>query len=161
MIGFGAALTTLSKTVLYWAQEYYCGYCAVGHNNLWDLIFLWIIPNGYIALFSPFSKVVCTSLTLPCRLWIVVPTFIVLQLGKDLAESLNRAAGQSPKPSTDKTKWIHSFLKSYYIRALYADFPHSFCGKAQVFIYLINIVTNYWQERYHIAYRNDKQVNLW
>jgi len=52
MIGFGAALMTLSKTILYWAQEYYCGFCEIGHNKLWDLVLLWIIPNGYIALFS-------------------------------------------------------------------------------------------------------------
>jgi len=46
IIGFGAALMTLSKTILYWAQEYYCGFCAVGHNTASDLFFLWIIPNG-------------------------------------------------------------------------------------------------------------------
>lgn len=46
IIGFGAALMTLSKTILYWAQEYYCGYCAVGHNDFFSLLFLWIIPNG-------------------------------------------------------------------------------------------------------------------
>lgn len=50
IVGFGSALMTLSKTVLYWAQEYYCGYCAVGHNNLFDLFFLWIIPNGWVLL---------------------------------------------------------------------------------------------------------------
>jgi hypothetical protein len=31
---------------LYWAQEYYCGYCAVGHNTPWTLFWLWVIPNG-------------------------------------------------------------------------------------------------------------------
>lgn len=46
IVGFAAATMTLSKTILYWAQEYYCGYCAIGHNTLSDLIFLWIIPNG-------------------------------------------------------------------------------------------------------------------
>ncbi|KAG5653809.1 hypothetical protein H0H81_010277 [Sphagnurus paluster] len=62
---------TLSKTLLYWFQEYYCGYCAVGHNSVKDLILYWIIPNG---------------------LWIVVPAFIVVRLGKDIAQSLNVAA---------------------------------------------------------------------
>ena len=60
MIGFGAALMTLSKTILYWAQEYYCGFCAVGHNKVWDLVWLWIVPNGYIASyesFAPFANV--------------------------------------------------------------------------------------------------------
>ena len=50
LIGLGAAVMTLSKTILYWAQEYYCGFCAVGHNNASDLFFLWIIPNGYVHL---------------------------------------------------------------------------------------------------------------
>lgn len=48
VVGFAAAVMTLSKTVLYWAQEYYCGGCAVGHNTMKDLIVYWIIPNGYV-----------------------------------------------------------------------------------------------------------------
>ena len=47
LIGLVSATMTLSKTTLYWAQEYFCNYCAVGHNTLFDLILLWIIPNGY------------------------------------------------------------------------------------------------------------------
>jgi hypothetical protein len=46
LIGFSAALASFSKTILYWAQEYYCGYCAVGHNTPWTLFWLWVIPNG-------------------------------------------------------------------------------------------------------------------
>jgi hypothetical protein len=46
VIGFAAAVMTLSKTVLYIGQEYFCNYCSVGHNNAFDLFFLWIIPNG-------------------------------------------------------------------------------------------------------------------
>jgi hypothetical protein len=46
VIGFGAAVMTLSKTILYWMQEYYCGFCKVGHNNLRDIVVLYIIPNG-------------------------------------------------------------------------------------------------------------------
>ena len=38
------------------------------------------------------------------RLWIVVPAFIALQLGKDLAESLNFAARASQKISAEKRK---------------------------------------------------------
>ncbi|KAF8908123.1 hypothetical protein CPB84DRAFT_1959313 [Gymnopilus junonius] len=81
LIGFGAALMTVSKTVLYWLQEYFCGFCAIGHNTLPDLLLLWILPNG---------------------LWIVVPTFIVLRLGKDLASSLNFADAQAKKISSGK-----------------------------------------------------------
>lgn len=47
LIGLVGATMTASKTILYWAQEYFCGYCAIGHNKLLDLILLWIIPNGY------------------------------------------------------------------------------------------------------------------
>lgn len=50
LIGFTAASLTLAKTVLYWAQEYYCNYCAVGHNSLRDLIQYWIIPNGWVCI---------------------------------------------------------------------------------------------------------------
>ncbi|KDR70191.1 hypothetical protein GALMADRAFT_255048 [Galerina marginata CBS 339.88] len=81
IIGFGAALMTLSKTVLYWAQEYYCGFCAVGHNNWSDLFLLWIIPNG---------------------LWIIVPIFIIAQFGKDLTQALNFADAQSRKIANGK-----------------------------------------------------------
>jgi len=63
LIGLGAAVMTLSKTVLYWAQEYYCGFCAVGHNNASDLFFLWVIPNGYAHLIScPCFSFLCRSL---------------------------------------------------------------------------------------------------
>lgn len=46
LIGFGAALMTVSKTILYWLQEYFCGFCAIGHNTLSDLLLLWVLPNG-------------------------------------------------------------------------------------------------------------------
>ena len=46
LLGFASATMTLSKTVLYWLQEYYCGGCAVGHNDLQTLVVYWIIPNG-------------------------------------------------------------------------------------------------------------------
>lgn len=83
LIGFAAATMTLSKTVLYWAQEYYCGLCAIGHNNLSDIIIYWIIPNG---------------------LWIVVPSLIVMRLGKDLAASLHVAERAATKTASGKQK---------------------------------------------------------
>ena len=54
----------------------------------------WLFSFSYES-FSP-------SLTLRRRLWIVVPAFIVLQLGKDLAESLDFAARASQKISENK-----------------------------------------------------------
>jgi len=67
VVGFAAIVMTLSKTVLYWMQEYFCGGCAVGHNTTRDLIVYWIIPNG---------------------LWLVVPSAIVYVLGRDIANAL-------------------------------------------------------------------------
>lgn len=63
LVGFSAAVMTLSKTVLYcmflklglscWdvltgvlgANEYYSGFAHIGHNCARDLVFLWIIPK--------------------------------------------------------------------------------------------------------------------
>ncbi|KAF9010418.1 hypothetical protein BDZ89DRAFT_964397 [Hymenopellis radicata] len=67
LIGFTSVTLTLAKTVLYWLQEYYCGYCKVGHNTVRDLIQFWIIPNG---------------------IWIVVPSLIVWKMGQDLCRRL-------------------------------------------------------------------------
>ncbi|TFK24001.1 hypothetical protein FA15DRAFT_669972 [Coprinopsis marcescibilis] len=80
LVGFGAALATFAKTVLYWAQEYYCGFCAIGHNSVPRLA-LWALTNG---------------------LWIVFPFIIVLQLGSHLAGSLRIAA--KTEAATKKTK---------------------------------------------------------
>ncbi|KAH6606881.1 c6 transcription factor [Trichoderma cornu-damae] len=52
LMGFSAAVMTLSKTLLYWANEYYSGFDNIGHNPPMDLIFLWIIPK--YALFTAF-----------------------------------------------------------------------------------------------------------
>jgi hypothetical protein len=46
VVGFASVTMTLSKTMLYWIQEYYCNYCAIGHNDTKTLIIYWIIPNG-------------------------------------------------------------------------------------------------------------------
>jgi hypothetical protein len=103
IIGFGSALMTLSKTVLYWAQEYYCGFCAIGHNSPSDLFFLWIIPNGWVLSHKLSVPSSIYRLTQPIfSLWIVVPSFIVAQFGKDLVKSLNFAAQQSEKMSSGK-----------------------------------------------------------
>lgn len=45
LVGFSAAVMTLSKTVLYWAREYYCDFDNIGHNDAVTLFFLWIIPK--------------------------------------------------------------------------------------------------------------------
>ncbi|KAL7920897.1 hypothetical protein ACQKWADRAFT_297021 [Trichoderma austrokoningii] len=68
LFGYAAAVMTLSKTVLYWANEYYSGFDNIGHNPLNDLILLWIIPNGA---------------------WLVGPTYMIWSIGADLIDSLN------------------------------------------------------------------------
>ena len=80
LIGYSVSLMTLSKTVLYWLQEYYSGYALtsdgtlmdryaeVGHNSLERLILLWVIPNGA---------------------WIVVPAILVKQFGAEIMQRLN------------------------------------------------------------------------
>jgi len=98
LIGFAGATMTLSKTILYWAQEYYCGYCAVGHNSLPDLLLYFALPNGFVipsryGSFLSFSK--------RHRLWIIVPFFIVIRLGKDMVENLNLAAKVSHTRKSD------------------------------------------------------------
>ncbi|KAJ7100757.1 hypothetical protein B0H15DRAFT_1018075 [Mycena belliarum] len=82
LIGFAAATMTLSKTVLYWLQEYYCNYCAVGHNSLRDLIVYWIIPNGF---------------------WLLLPTLILIQMSKDLAADLHLAQKARVKVASGKS----------------------------------------------------------
>ncbi|KAJ8502944.1 hypothetical protein ONZ45_g11301 [Pleurotus djamor] len=83
VVGFAAIVMTLSKTVLYWAQEYYCGFCAVGHNSFKDLVVYWIIPNGF---------------------WIVVPAIITVQLGKDIIGQLNAADRAAKTAALEKKR---------------------------------------------------------
>ncbi|OBZ78318.1 hypothetical protein A0H81_02264 [Grifola frondosa] len=83
LVGFASAVMTLSKTVLYWVQEYYCNGCSVGHNSLQVLVVYWIIPNG---------------------LWLVIPSFIIWQFGKDIVASLRVAEKVAAKEVSGKTQ---------------------------------------------------------
>ncbi|KAF8577834.1 hypothetical protein K439DRAFT_1417836 [Ramaria rubella] len=80
VVGFASIVMTFSKTVLYWAQEYYCGLCSVGHNSWPDLILLWIVPNG---------------------LWLLVPALIIYKLGGDIGTAL-RANARTTKRDAKK-----------------------------------------------------------
>lgn len=51
MIGFSAALMTLSKTLLYVANDYFCTsvggqFCYTGHNSAFVHFVFFVIPNG-------------------------------------------------------------------------------------------------------------------
>ncbi|KAG6008604.1 hypothetical protein E4U21_004244 [Claviceps maximensis] len=71
LLGFAAAVMTLSKTLLYWCNEYFSGFANVGHNDLSALVFLWIIPNGA---------------------WIVGSAYMVLSMGTEILDKLTHTA---------------------------------------------------------------------
>ncbi|KAL9940998.1 hypothetical protein V8E36_000486 [Tilletia maclaganii] len=45
IVGFTATVMTASKTILYMLVEWACGYCKTGHNGLYELVVLFLIPN--------------------------------------------------------------------------------------------------------------------
>lgn len=45
LVLFGVSLMTLSKTVLYWLNEYCSGFKNIGHNDASTIFFLWIVPK--------------------------------------------------------------------------------------------------------------------
>ncbi|KPI44251.1 uncharacterized protein AB675_8717 [Cyphellophora attinorum] len=65
VICFASAIMTLSKTVLYWLNEYFSNYSNIGHNTIGRLFFLWIIPNG---------------------LWLIVPTYMIYIQGAEIVD---------------------------------------------------------------------------
>ncbi|KAJ6446791.1 C6 transcription factor [Purpureocillium lavendulum] len=74
LVGFSAAVMTLSKTVLYWMNEYYSGFDNIGHNALAQLIPLWIIPNGA---------------------WLVGSTYMIWSMGASIVDGLEAASGHA------------------------------------------------------------------
>ncbi|CAK7234133.1 hypothetical protein SBRCBS47491_008845 [Sporothrix bragantina] len=71
LLAFSSAVMTLSKTVLYWLNEYYSDFDNIGHNDLYSLIFLWIIPNGA---------------------WLVLPTYMIYKIGGDILDAIGSTA---------------------------------------------------------------------
>jgi len=76
LIGFSVAVMTLSKTVLYWLNEYFSGFAHIGHNDFMSLLFLWIIPNGA---------------------WLVAPSYMIYVFGAEILQGLEMAAGLPQK----------------------------------------------------------------
>ncbi|EGD97880.1 hypothetical protein TESG_05384 [Trichophyton tonsurans CBS 112818] len=77
---FSASLMTLSKTVLYGLNEAYSGFDNIGHNDMFTLAFLWILPNG---------------------LWIIFPAFATFLHGREIVGSLETASVEAnPKPKS-------------------------------------------------------------
>ncbi|GAB0135312.1 hypothetical protein EsDP_00003655 [Epichloe bromicola] len=71
VVGFSAAVMTLSKTILYWSHEYFSGFANIGHNDFLTLLFLWIIPNGA---------------------WLVGSTYMIVSMGTELVDNLGDTA---------------------------------------------------------------------
>ncbi|KIX06191.1 uncharacterized protein Z518_04165 [Rhinocladiella mackenziei CBS 650.93] len=65
---FSAAVMTLSKTVLYWLNEYFSNFVNIGHNTVANLIWLWVIPNG---------------------LWLVFPIYMIYVLGREIVSHMD------------------------------------------------------------------------
>jgi len=80
LVAFSAAVMTVSKTVLYWMNEYYSGFENIGHNSLVDLIFLWIIPNGA---------------------WLVLPSYMIYVTGSEILQGLTIVGGGASASSDD------------------------------------------------------------
>ncbi|KAK4041344.1 hypothetical protein C8A01DRAFT_45494 [Parachaetomium inaequale] len=77
LVGFSAAVMTVSKTVLYWVLEYCSGFDNIGQNDFWTLFVLWIIPNGA---------------------WIVAPSiFMIFGMGSEIITGLSQASAPAKK----------------------------------------------------------------
>ncbi|MCJ1448935.1 MAG: hypothetical protein MMC23_009454 [Stictis urceolatum] len=74
LIGFSASVMTLSKTVLYWANEAFSGWHNIGHNDLFSLVFMWIIPNGA---------------------WLILPTYMTYVFAAEILEGLTAESSKS------------------------------------------------------------------
>ncbi|KAF1994722.1 hypothetical protein P154DRAFT_526888 [Amniculicola lignicola CBS 123094] len=81
IIGFAAAVMTLSKTVLYYFNEYFSAFDNIKHNDWITLVFLYIIMNG---------------------LWVVFPAYMTLTFGSDILEALDLASESSSAASKKK-----------------------------------------------------------
>ncbi|KAF8324917.1 uncharacterized protein EI90DRAFT_3146783 [Cantharellus anzutake] len=74
--GFAVATMTFWKTVLYWLQDWLCGWCTTGHNDWSTWILLWVFPNG---------------------LWLVMPLAITFTLWGDIVAALSFSSVKSIK----------------------------------------------------------------
>ncbi|KAL0959178.1 hypothetical protein HGRIS_014459 [Hohenbuehelia grisea] len=63
VIALTSAVMTASKTALYFAQEHYCGYCNVGHND-WQGLATWGVPLLF---------------------WFLISAVVVIVLGKQIS----------------------------------------------------------------------------
>jgi hypothetical protein len=48
LFGFTAALATTLKGVLWVFEEFYCGWCTIGHNAPLQIFISWTLPTAYV-----------------------------------------------------------------------------------------------------------------
>lgn len=73
LLGFAAAVMTLSKTVLYYFNEYFSGFANVGHNDWPTLLWFYVVMNG---------------------LWIAFPAYMTIVFGLDILKALDIASSE-------------------------------------------------------------------
>ncbi|PSN67921.1 hypothetical protein BS50DRAFT_492339 [Corynespora cassiicola Philippines] len=76
VIGFAAAVMTLSKTVLYYMNEYFSGFHNTQHNDWVTLALFYGVMNG---------------------LWVIFPAYMTVVFGSDIIEGLDVAATSAKK----------------------------------------------------------------
>ncbi|KAF1843061.1 uncharacterized protein K460DRAFT_367993 [Cucurbitaria berberidis CBS 394.84] len=76
IIGFAAAVMTLSKTVLYYFNEYYSDFGNIRHNDWLTILFFYGVMNG---------------------LWVIFPAYMTVVFGTDILQGLDIAAASSSK----------------------------------------------------------------
>ncbi|KAL6233407.1 hypothetical protein BDW75DRAFT_191079 [Aspergillus navahoensis] len=89
LAAFSASVSTVSKTVLYWLQEYFSNFENIGHNEFWPLV-AWIILK-YAFLSAPRLRL--QLLIASSGLWIVVPVWNLHVLGEEIVSSLANGIG--------------------------------------------------------------------
>lgn len=74
LIGFSAAVMTLSKTVLYYFNEYFSNFHNIRHNDWATIALFYGLMNG---------------------LWVIFPAYMTIVFGADLLEALDLASESS------------------------------------------------------------------
>ncbi|RMZ85791.1 hypothetical protein DV737_g362, partial [Chaetothyriales sp. CBS 132003] len=70
LVAYAAAVMTVSKTALYWLNEYFSNFENIGHNSASTLLWLWIVPNGA---------------------WLVFPGWMTYVFGREIVAAMNEA----------------------------------------------------------------------
>ncbi|WRT69875.1 uroporphyrinogen-III C-methyltransferase [Kwoniella shivajii] len=88
LVGFAGALMTLSKTSLYFLQEYFCNWCMVGHNDRFTFWAVWVATNTRYCL--EHRRIMLTCHSYFNSTWIVIPFIVCVVLGRFIAQALMR-----------------------------------------------------------------------